>query len=105
MRISGLGSHSVSHWRSLLLVVAAIVPCQTFASAPAEGGSSTQSGAEESSTWPRLGGHVGLAVPIVKIATGGTTVIGADFLQLGIASGVTIKLDEHWAIDLEGVGY
>jgi hypothetical protein len=101
--------------------VAAIVPCQAFARAPAEdgetrtgqyghadegtGGSSTQAGAEDSSTWPRLGGHVGLAVPIVKIATSGVTAIGADFLQIGIAPGVTIKLDEHWAIDLETVGY
>lgn len=121
MRISGLSPHPGAHWRSLLLLVAAIVPCQALASTPAEegetrtglyghadegtGGSSSSSGAEDASTWPRLGGHVGLAVPIVKIATGGTTAIGADFLQLGIASGVTIKLDEHWAVDLEGVGY
>lgn len=96
MRISGRSPHPGSHWRSLLLLVAAIAPCQAFAQASA---------AEDSSTWPRLGGHVGLAVPIVKIATGGVTAIGADFIQIGIVPGVTIKLDEHWAMDLEGVGY
>jgi hypothetical protein len=34
----------------------------------------------------------------VKLTTDDVTAIGADFLQVGIAPGITIKLDEHWAI-------
>jgi hypothetical protein len=119
MCISGRSSNPGSRWCPLLLLLAVIAPAQAFARAPggetrtersghagdATGGSSMESSADSPPSWPRLGGHVGLAVPIVRIATGGTTAIGADFIRIGIAPGITLKLDEHWAIDLESVAY
>ncbi|MCY1074794.1 hypothetical protein [Archangium lansingense] len=91
----------------MLLLLAAVAPYQAFARAPAEatGGSSVESSADSTPAWPRIGGHLGLAIPIVKFTTDGTTAIGADFLQVGLAPGITLKLDEHWAIDFETVAY
>lgn len=60
---------------------------------------------EQPPTWPRVGGHWGIAVPIVNIASDDVTVIGADFVQVGIAPGATIKLSERWAIDLEFIAF
>jgi hypothetical protein len=51
-----------------------------------------------------LGGHLGLAIPILSIAQK-TTGIGSDFFTIGISAGVTTKLDEHWAFDFEFVAY
>src|SRR4051794_6118388 len=51
--------------------------------------------------WPRVGGHWGFALPIVNVSNVSTTVIGRDFANIGIAPGVTVKLDPHWAIDFE----
>jgi hypothetical protein len=98
MCISGRSSNPGSRWCSLLLLLAVIAPSLALAGAP--GGE-----ADSAPSWPRLGGHVGLAIPVVKFETGGTTAIGADFIQLGLAPGITLKLDEHWAIDLESVAY
>jgi hypothetical protein len=58
------------------------------------------------SHWPKLGGHFNLAIPIVTFGTSSpTTVIGEDFGKLGLAPGVTVKLDEHWMVDFEFVAY
>lgn len=54
--------------------------------------------------YPRVGGHVGLAIPLVTIADP-TTGIGADFTKIGLAPGVTVKLNDKWAIDFEMVAY
>lgn len=51
-----------------------------------------------------LGGHLGLAIPIFTIASS-TTEIGNNFFSIGISSGVTLKLDPHWAFDFEMVAY
>ena len=51
-----------------------------------------------------VGGHVGLAVPLVTFADP-ITGIGADYTLIGLAPGVTVKLDEHWSIDFEMVAY
>ncbi len=58
----------------------------------------------QASEFPRVGGHVGLALPLVTIDNP-TTAIGADFFKLGLAPGITVKLDERWAIDFEFVAY
>lgn len=55
--------------------------------------------------WPRIGGHVGLAIPIFSVDNDGTTVIGRDFTQVGLSPGIAVKLDERWSLDLELIGY
>jgi hypothetical protein len=62
-------------------------------------------GSGEDSSWPRIGGHWGLAVPLVSFSDEDTTAIFADFLQLGIAPGITVKLNERWAIDFEFIAF
>jgi hypothetical protein len=49
----------------------------------------------------RLGGHLGLGVPIVTVGTLGTTVVGRDFGVTGITAGINIGLTEKWSIDFE----
>ncbi|XXF78840.1 hypothetical protein P2318_03505 [Myxococcaceae bacterium GXIMD 01537] len=55
--------------------------------------------------WPRLGGHLALAIPIVDITDDGTTVIGGDFINVGLAPGIIVKLNERWSIDFEFIAY
>jgi hypothetical protein len=62
-------------------------------------------GSGEESSWPRIGGHWGLALPLVSFTDEGTTAIFADFFQLGIAPGITVKLNERWAIDFEFIAF
>ncbi len=57
---------------------------------------------------PWVGGHVGLALPLVTFTTAGTDAvqgIGADYAQLGLAPGITVHLDGRWAVDFEFVAY
>ncbi len=60
--------------------------------------SSTEARAE--GTYPRVGGHVGMAVPVLTLADH-STFIGADFVTLGLTPGITVHLDDEWAIDFE----
>lgn len=53
---------------------------------------------------PRVGGHVGFALPILTIADE-TTVIGSDFVNVGITPGITVKLNERWSIDFEFIAF
>lgn len=55
---------------------------------------------DESGGYPRVGGHLGMALPVVTVGKE-TTVVGGDFVTLGITPGITIHLDEKWAIDFE----
>lgn len=48
-----------------------------------------------------VGGHLGVAVPIVTIGNPKTTAIGADFVTIGITPGISVNVDEHWTIDFE----
>ena len=54
--------------------------------------------------YPRIGGHVGAAIPIVTLAKQ-STAIGADFVTLGVTPGVTVHLDENWMIDFEFIAF
>jgi len=56
-------------------------------------------------SWPRVGGHFGLALPIVAFDNDGTTVLGRDFAQVGVTPGITIKIAERWAVDFEFIGF
>jgi hypothetical protein len=55
-------------------------------------------------TGPRLGGHLGTAVPIVTFGRE-TTLIGRDFTTIGLTPGVTFHLDDKWAIDFEFIAF
>ena len=48
----------------------------------------------------RVGGHFGAVFPLVSHAGGETTTIGDDF-TVGFPMGITVKLDDRWAFDLE----
>ena len=45
-----------------------------------------------------------MAVPIVTFGSK-TTTIGSDFATLGITPGITVHLDEKWAIDFEFIAF
>ena len=48
----------------------------------------------------RVGGHFGAVFPLVTHAGGETTTIGDDF-KVGFPMGVTVKMNDKWAFDLE----
>jgi len=51
-------------------------------------------------TYPAVGGHFGMALPIATFGTS-TTVLGSDFVTLGLTPGITVHLDDDWAVDFE----
>lgn len=51
-------------------------------------------------SYPRVGGHVGMALPVLTLAKT-STFVGSDFVTVGLTPGITVHLDEHWAIDFE----
>lgn len=52
----------------------------------------------------RVGGHVGLALPVLTVGED-TTVIGQDFVKLGITPGITVHLGDGWAVDFEFIAF
>jgi len=54
--------------------------------------------------FPAIGGHLGFALPIATVG-GSNSVIGADFVTAGITPGVTVHLDDKWAIDFEFIAF
>ena len=59
---------------------------------------------QSASSYPAIGGHLGTALPIVTFGSK-TTTIGSDFATVGLTPGVTVHLDEHWAIDFEFIAF
>ena len=59
---------------------------------------------QSASSYPAIGGHLGMALPIVTFGSK-TTTIGSDFATIGVTPGITVHLDEHWAIDFEFVAF
>lgn len=51
-----------------------------------------------------VGGHFGMALPIATLARK-SSVIGDDFVTVGLTPGVTVHLDERWAIDFEFIAF
>lgn len=47
-----------------------------------------------------VGGHVGIALPIVTVADE-SSAIGADFVNVGLTPGITVHLGDKWALDFE----
>ncbi len=54
--------------------------------------------------YPAIGGHFGMAARILTVASD-TTVIGKDFVNLGLTPGITLHLDDKWAIDFEFIAF
>jgi hypothetical protein len=52
----------------------------------------------------QLGGHIGAALPVVTFGSQ-TTHIGADFVNVGVTPGITVKLDDHWRVDFEFIAF
>jgi len=65
---------------------------------------STAALAADTGPWPRVGGHFGMAVPLFSLSDP-VTVIGRDFVSVGLTPGVTVKLDAHWSIDFELIAF
>jgi hypothetical protein len=55
-------------------------------------------------TFPAIGGHLGMALPIATFSSR-TTAIGEDFVTVGLTPGLTVHLDEKWAIDFEFIAF
>jgi hypothetical protein len=55
-------------------------------------------------TFPAIGGHLGMALPIATVSSK-STVIGEDFGTVGLTPGITVHLDEKWAIDFEFIAF
>jgi hypothetical protein len=53
---------------------------------------------------PRLGGHLGMALPLATFGKE-TTLVGRDFTTMGLTPGVTFHLDDEWAIDFEFIAF
>jgi hypothetical protein len=61
--------------------------------------------AEEAPVTRSVGGHLGFALPILTIASPENTLIGKDFVNVGITPGITVHLDEHWSVDFEFIAF
>lgn len=51
-----------------------------------------------------IGGHIGVAVPIVTVADD-TEVIGDDYFDLGLSSGVAARINPCWSFDFEFIAF
>jgi hypothetical protein len=54
------------------------------------------------SSYPKPGGHVGVAIPVAVVGSD-SEIIFHDFFDLGLVSGITVHLSEAWAVDFEFV--
>jgi hypothetical protein len=55
--------------------------------------------------FPALGGHLGMAMPIATLGGRRNVAIGEDFVTVGLTPGITVHLDENWAIDFEFIAF
>jgi hypothetical protein len=55
--------------------------------------------------YPALGGHLGMAIPIATLGGRSNAAIGEDFVTVGLTPGITVHLDEKWAIDFEFIAF
>jgi hypothetical protein len=55
--------------------------------------------------YPALGGHLGMAIPIATLGGRRNVAIGEDVVTVGLTPGITVHLDEDWAIDFEFIAF
>jgi hypothetical protein len=90
---------------SLLSILGTFLATALFPLSEASAEAPAEAPAEASTEAPakarKLGGHLGLGVPIVTVGTLGTSVIGRDFGVTGITAGINLALTPKWSIDFE----
>ena len=90
----------------LPILAATLITTQASAqdsmTAPADIAGTAPTGSQKQ--YPALGGHLGFAVPIATVSKN-TTVTGDDFFSLGLTPGLTVHLDDKWAIDFEFIAF
>ena len=52
-----------------------------------------------------IGGHLGFALPIATLGGRKSVAIGSDFVTVGLTPGVTVHLDDEWAVDFEFIAF
>ncbi len=66
-------------------------------------GTSTSAQAEATR---KVGGHLGFALPILTLSKDpDTTLIGRDFINVGVTPGITVHLSDRWAVDFEFIAF
>lgn len=55
--------------------------------------------------YPAVGGHLGMAIPIATLGGRRNVAIGEDFVTVGLTPGITVHLDEKWAVDFEFIAF
>lgn len=55
--------------------------------------------------YPAVGGHLGMAIPIATLGGRKNVAIGEDFVTVGLTPGITVHLDEKWAVDFEFIAF
>ena len=79
-------------------------PTERATTSPTAAPATPPSNVVPSKQYPALGGHLGFAVPVATFGTK-STVIGEDFVTAGLTPGITVHLDERWAIDFEFIAF
>src|SRR5690606_13116427 len=86
---------------SLLSTLGTFLAIALFPLSEASAEEPAETPAEAPAKARKLGGHLGLGVPIVTVGTPGTSVIGRDFGVTGIVAGINLGLTPKWSIDFE----
>lgn len=62
--------------------------------------------ADSSASTRRVGGHLGFALPILTLSKDpDTTLIGRDFINVGVTPGITVHLSDRWSVDFEFIAF
>jgi hypothetical protein len=94
--------HSEGSMRTLVVIALFITAVPVAAE---EGGPPAKAAGPGFPSWPRVGGHFGLAISLASFDNNGNSVIGRDFVQIGVTPGITLKLSDRWAVDFEFIGF
>jgi hypothetical protein len=89
---------------SSILLAAAASAQEAESSSPTAAPAVPATPVESGKQFPAVGGHLGFALPIATLS-GDSTVIGEDFVTVGLTPGLTVHLDEKWAIDFEFIAF
>ncbi len=89
---------------SILVTTGASAQSAAESSSPTAAPAIPATRVESGKQFPAVGGHLGFALPIATFGRN-STVIGKDFVTAGLTPGLTVHLDEKWAIDFEFIAF
>ncbi len=89
-----------SPWLLAVAMAALALPARADETSPP-----AKAAAPEFPSWPRVGGHFGLALSIASFDNDGAHAIGHDYVQIGVTPGITVKITQRWAVDFEFIGF